>query len=80
VSEPGRTGPDGTHEHGFGIVGAGVISATHAAAIGAVPGARLVAVTDTQPEAARSLAARHGCATEPDLDSLLARADIDVVC
>jgi predicted dehydrogenase len=80
VSEPGRTGPDGgTREHGFGIVGAGVISATHAEAIGAVPGARLVAVTDTQPEAARSLAERHGCATEPDLDSLLARADIDVV-
>jgi UDP-N-acetyl-2-amino-2-deoxyglucuronate dehydrogenase len=65
--------------HGFGIIGAGVIAAVHAEAIGMVPGARLVAVTDVVPESAKELAGRFGCAAEPNLDALLARADIDVV-
>ena len=65
--------------HGFGIVGAGVIGAVHAEAIGMVPGARLVAVTDLLPERAKELAGRFGCAAEPDLDALLARPDLDVV-
>ena len=65
--------------HGFGIVGAGVIAAVHAEAIGMVPGARLVAVTDVVPESAKELADRYGCAAEPDLDALLARPDVDVV-
>ena len=64
---------------GFGIVGAGVISATHAEAIAMVPGARLAAVTDTSPESARRIADAHGCAAEPDLGSLLARDDVDIV-
>lgn len=64
---------------GFGIVGAGVISSTHADAIASLPGARLVAVTDAKQESARSFAARYDCAAEPDLDSLLARDDVDVV-
>jgi len=65
---------------GFGIVGAGVISATHAQAIASLPGGRLVAVTDVEPDRAKSLAAAHDCAVEPDLDALLARGDVDVVC
>jgi UDP-N-acetyl-2-amino-2-deoxyglucuronate dehydrogenase len=64
---------------GFGIVGAGVIGALHAEAIGMVPGARLVAVTDALPESAKELAGRYDCAAEPDLDALLARPDVDVV-
>src|SRR5215813_4977143 len=64
---------------GFGIVGAGVISTTHAGAIGSLPEARLVAVTDVDPDRARTLAARYDCAAEPDLDGLLARNDVDVV-
>jgi len=64
---------------GFGIVGAGVISLTHADAIASLPAARLVAVTDIEPERAKSLAASHDCAVEPDLDALLARVDVDVV-
>ncbi len=64
---------------GFGIVGAGVISSIHAGAIASIPEARLVAVTDVEPERAESLAAAHGCAAEPDLDALLAREDVDVV-
>ncbi len=65
---------------GFGIVGAGVISSIHARAIGSLPGARLVAVTDVEPDRAKSLAAAHDCVAEPDLDALLARDDVDVVC
>lgn len=64
---------------GFGIVGAGVIAATHAQAIAELPGARLAAVTDTSPEPAKALARTHGCAAEPDLRALLARDDVDVV-
>jgi UDP-N-acetyl-2-amino-2-deoxyglucuronate dehydrogenase len=65
---------------GFGIVGAGVISSIHARAIASLPGARLVAVTDVEPVRAKSLAAAHDGAAEPDLDALLARGDVDVVC
>jgi predicted dehydrogenase len=64
---------------GFGIVGAGVISSTHADAIASLPDASLIAVTDVEPGRAKSLAARHDCVAEPDLDALLARDDVDVV-
>jgi UDP-N-acetyl-2-amino-2-deoxyglucuronate dehydrogenase len=80
VSETYMTGIDHTaRPHGFGIVGAGVISATHAKAIAALPAARLVAVTDVVPERARAFAESYGCQVEPDLDALLARGDVDVV-
>jgi UDP-N-acetyl-2-amino-2-deoxyglucuronate dehydrogenase len=65
--------------YGFGIIGAGVIGAVHAEAVGMVPGARLAAVTDVVPESAKELASRYGCAAEPDLAALLGRPDIDVV-
>jgi UDP-N-acetyl-2-amino-2-deoxyglucuronate dehydrogenase len=64
----------------FGIVGAGVIAAMHADAIATLPGARLVAVTDVAAGPAAAFAAARGCAAEPSLDALLARADVDVVC
>ncbi len=69
----------GGRQFGFGIVGTGVISATHAKAIDPIPGARLVAATDLVPERAREFAAKHDCAAEPTLDTLLARDDVDVV-
>ena len=56
-----------------------MIAETHAAAIAAVPGARLVAVTDVAPERGARFARGRGCAAEPGLDALLARDDIDVV-
>jgi predicted dehydrogenase len=65
---------------GFGIVGTGVIAALHAAAIRTLPCARLAAVTDVAAGAAGTFAAARGCAAEPDLDALLARPDVDVVC
>ncbi len=64
---------------GFGIVGAGVIAATHAQAIAQIPVARLVAVTDTSLDSAKRLADAHGCAAEADLDALLARDDVGIV-
>jgi UDP-N-acetyl-2-amino-2-deoxyglucuronate dehydrogenase len=72
-------GPRPTRPHGIGIVGTGVIAATHAAAIAAVPSACLVAVTDLVPERAIEFAGSHGCVAEPSLAALLARDDIDVV-
>jgi predicted dehydrogenase len=52
----------------------------HADAIAALPSARLVAVTDVDVSAAEALAASRGAAAERDLDALLARGDVDVVC
>jgi UDP-N-acetyl-2-amino-2-deoxyglucuronate dehydrogenase len=66
--------------HGIGIVGTGVIAAWHADAIAMLPDTRLVAVTDVAAGAAAAFAAAHGCAAEPDLDTLLARRDVEVVC
>jgi UDP-N-acetyl-2-amino-2-deoxyglucuronate dehydrogenase len=65
--------------HGIGIVGAGVIGVVHADAVGLVRGATLAAVTDVDPGRAKALAATWDCAAEPDLASLLARDDVDVV-
>jgi UDP-N-acetyl-2-amino-2-deoxyglucuronate dehydrogenase len=70
---------DGRGPHGFGIVGAGVISDAHAGAIASLPGAWLVAVTDVAPDRAQSFAARHNCAAETDLAAMLARDDVDVI-
>ncbi len=78
MSEP-VSGRGPRKARGFGIVGAGVISSIHANAIASIPDARLVAVTDVEPQRAKSLAATHECAAEPDLDALLARDDVDVV-
>jgi predicted dehydrogenase len=72
------TPPAGTR--GFGIVGTGTIAAMHADAIAALPSARLAAVTDVDASAAAAFAASRGTAAERDLDALLARSDVDVVC
>jgi predicted dehydrogenase len=66
--------------HGFGIVGCGVIAATHAEAIGAIGGARLVAVTDPDAARAAAFARSRDCAAEPDLAALVSREDIEVIC
>jgi UDP-N-acetyl-2-amino-2-deoxyglucuronate dehydrogenase len=80
TEEKHKPAAGGQAGHGFGIVGAGVISSIHARAIATLPGARLVAVTDVEPDSAKALAAAHDCAAEPNLDALLARDDVDVVC
>ncbi|HEX6487380.1 MAG TPA: Gfo/Idh/MocA family oxidoreductase [Candidatus Dormibacteraeota bacterium] len=66
-------------EHGFGIVGCGVIAPLHAAAIADLDNAHLVAVADSEASRAAELGATLSV---PDLaiDELLARPDVDVVC
>jgi UDP-N-acetyl-2-amino-2-deoxyglucuronate dehydrogenase len=69
----------GNVEVRFGLVGAGAISTQHAEAMGAVEGARLVAIASASAERARAAAERWGVAWEPDYAGLLARDDIDAV-
>jgi UDP-N-acetyl-2-amino-2-deoxyglucuronate dehydrogenase len=61
-------------------VGTGTISAFHARAIAATPGAVLRAVNDRDTVRAREFAAQFSCDCVDDLDALLKRPDIDAVC
>jgi predicted dehydrogenase len=63
----------------FGIVGAGVIGPSHAAAIGTVEEAQLVAVADPVAEAAESMAQRFGVRAYASLGEMLAAERPDVV-
>jgi predicted dehydrogenase len=63
---------------GVGIVGAGNIGAKRAAAIAASPSASLVAVSDSDPERAASLAGKFG-AEAASTEELIARNDVDAV-
>ena len=63
----------------FGFIGAGEIALQTARAVEASEHARLVAVSDANPELAKDLASRHGAAFEPTPDELIARADVDAV-
>ena len=65
--------------HGFGIIGCGVIAPFHARAIADLANARLVAVADAAAEKAQAVASEFG-ADAAEVDALLARSDIDVVC
>ncbi len=64
---------------GFGIVGCGMIANFHAKAIGDTPGARLVACQSRRLETAEAFAAEHGAKAYPDLESMLADDEVDVV-
>jgi len=63
----------------FALIGTGNIADFHARAIELVPNAHLAAVWGRGRAAGESLARRHGCDFSDDLDSVLARADIDAV-
>ena len=62
---------------GIGITGSGFMGRTHAEAVRAVPGLRLVAVTGGRR--AQGLADRYGIDREPDVESLVRRSDVDAV-
>jgi len=64
----------------FGILGAGMVARYHAQAIAAMPGARLVAVSRSDPSKAAASAAEFGVPCETSEAALLARRDIDAVC
>lgn len=65
---------------GFGIIGCGNISDTHAAAISELADARLISVCDILPEKAKKLANKYNCLYDTSIESLLNREDIDVIC
>lgn len=65
---------------GFGIIGCGNISSTHAAAITELPNARLIAVCDIIPEKAATLANKFNCAYDTSIEAILSRDDIDIIC
>ncbi|MGH8020302.1 MAG: Gfo/Idh/MocA family protein [Opitutaceae bacterium] len=64
----------------FAIIGAGAIAAFHARAIAATSGAKLMAVHHPQRAKAEVFAGEHGGEPVSELDRLLGRADVDVVC
>jgi predicted dehydrogenase len=61
---------------GVVIHGAGRAGAGHAKAIAATPGARLIAVTDADPDRARAFAETHRCLAFTDPEAALRRDDI----
>jgi predicted dehydrogenase len=63
----------------FGLIGAGKIAGRHAAILADLPGARIVAVCDTDEPRAVSLAAEHGARAHADHRDLLAARDVDAV-
>ena len=67
-------------EHGFGIVGCGMIAEFHAAAIRDIPNARLVAVSDVVEASAQRSAESHGVEGYTDHQKMTERDDIDTVC
>ncbi len=64
----------------FAIIGCGVIGSTHADAIAAVPGARLIAVADSVMEKAKALGERCKVAVYDDAARMLDQEKPDVVC
>ena len=69
-------------EHGFGIVGCGMIAEFHTRAIAEIPNARVAAACDTQPGRVDKIVQLAGgdCKGYADIDALLADPNVDVVC
>ena len=70
-------------EHGFAIIGCGMIAEFHARAIAEIPGARLVAVQSKSPANGAKIAALAGsdpCPIFESVTDLLAHPGVDVVC
>jgi len=64
---------------GFGIVGCGVIAPIHADAIGRIPGAKLVAVSDVVEKNVTEMSSRYGAAPYSDYHEMLNRDDVHAV-
>jgi UDP-N-acetyl-2-amino-2-deoxyglucuronate dehydrogenase len=69
-------------EHGFGIIGCGMIAEFHTRAINEIEGARVMAAYTRNPANGAKIAglAEGGCAVFDDLDAMLAQPGLDVVC
>jgi len=66
--------------HGFGIIGCGMISEYHAAAIEELENGELVAVSELYEKNARKFTEKYGLPWHQDYSDLVRRDDIDVVC
>ena len=66
--------------YGFAIVGCGMISEFHSAAIDEMELGQLVAVSSRQAENAQLLVDRYGVEAYSDYNQMLQRDDIDIVC
>jgi predicted dehydrogenase len=64
---------------GFGIIGTGMIAHFHAKAIQAMPGGRVVACFNQNPEKAQKFAEEYGCRACDTLDALLADPSVQIV-
>jgi UDP-N-acetyl-2-amino-2-deoxyglucuronate dehydrogenase len=69
-------------QHGFGLIGCGMIAEFHTKAINEIPGASVVAAYDPVAPRAEKIAgmAEGRCQTYDDLDKMLAHPGLDVVC
>src|SRR5262249_10783795 len=69
-------------QHGFGIIGCGMIAEFHTRAINEIENARVVAAWTRNPADGDKIAgmAKGGCAIVDDLDAMLAQPGLDVVC
>ena len=63
----------------IGLLGAGFMGSTHAAAYSRIAGARLVAIGDANVALADNLAAQYGARAYYSIDSLLADPDVEAV-
>lgn len=63
----------------YGVVGCAGVGETHAAALGTVEGAELVACADVDADAAAALADEHGCGAYADAAEMIDDADLDAV-
>ncbi|QGJ70083.1 Glucose--fructose oxidoreductase [Planctomycetales bacterium 10988] len=66
-------------DHGFAIIGCGMIARFHAKAIADLPNARLVACYSQTKASADRFAEEVGCKAYGDLDELLADPDVTIV-
>ncbi len=67
--------------HGFAIVGCGMIAEFHTKAIQELRGAKLLACMDEVPAATKKISDMvGGCDTYSELDRMLERDDVDIVC
>src|SRR5262249_5606411 len=68
--------------HGFGIIGCGMIAEFHTRAINEIEGSRVVAAYTRNPANGAEIAglAEGGCAVFDDLGAMLKQPDLDVVC
>ena len=66
--------------YGFGIIGCGMISDFHSAAIADIKNGKLVAVSSRKAENSQRLVDRYSIQAYSDYNEMLNRDDIDIVC